>query len=113
MKKLLAGALIALLGLNASAVTVMGFVSCGTWVDYKEKNNKVGIIAAERWLTGYLSGFSVAQDIDVLVDADLKSLSLWMDNYCRANPLDSISDGGLALFLELAKKKGPTKPQKP
>ena len=36
---------------------------------------------------------------------------LWMDNYCRANPLKNVSDGASDLFLELQNKSA-TKPAK-
>lgn len=33
-----------------------------------------------------------------------KQAFLWMDNYCKANPLNSVADGGMDLILELAEK---------
>lgn len=105
MKKWIVGGLIALAGANALAVTIRGSPSCGNWIDYKNKGDKLGTIVNERWLVGFLSGMAISEQLDVLPGTDNDSLSLWMDNYCRANPLESVFAGGELLFWELAKKK--------
>lgn len=58
------------------------------------------------WLVGFLSGIAVAKNSDFIKGTDGESILLWMDNYCRSNPLKGISDGGGALFYELKKQKG-------
>jgi hypothetical protein len=60
----------------------------------------------EMWLLGYLSSFAFTSDKDFLRDTDNASISLWADNYCKANPLNDLHDAGLALALELMKRKG-------
>ncbi|MDM0117529.1 hypothetical protein QTI66_36050 [Variovorax sp. J22R133] len=30
---------------------------------------------------------------------------LWMDNYCKANPLKGVADGAADLFIEVQQKK--------
>ena len=62
------------------------------------------------WLMGYISGLSMELNatilkVDVLKDTDAESLFLWMDNYCKTNPLNTLSDGELELFVELIKRK--------
>lgn len=50
---------------------------------------------------GFLAGRSSIQSKDTLLDVDIESVSAWMDNYCSANPLDTIITGALALEKEL------------
>jgi hypothetical protein len=80
-------------------VTIMGQPSCGEWVAQKKLqwNN----IRNQSWLAGYLSGLSVAYNADVLKRPDLESLALWMENFCKANPLVPVSTGGTILFEDL------------
>lgn len=60
---------------------------------------------------GYLSGLNMmwaskrlqpSDPLDQLSSA--KQAYLWMDNYCKAKPLNNLSDGGLELFYELVEK---------
>jgi hypothetical protein len=36
--------------------------------------------------------------------SSLDQMILWMDNYCKNNPLNSAAMGAVDLFLELSKK---------
>lgn len=99
-KTLLVGLLLGAL-LNAQSQTIRGARSCGKWVT--ERNGIEG--QSTTWLVGFLSGMAAASSKDVLNGTDNPSLFLWMDNYCKANPLMDIDDGGNALFIALAKKK--------
>jgi hypothetical protein len=38
---------------------------------------------------------------DVLVGTNFDGLMAWIDNYCRANPLDLVGTAALKLFDEL------------
>jgi hypothetical protein len=87
-----------------AAVTVRGKRSCGEWVKNRQAKNWPGT-ADEAWLVGFLSGLSAATDKDVLKDADNPSLFLWMDNYCKSNPLMTVTDGAANLYYELLKPK--------
>ncbi|MEJ8825624.1 hypothetical protein WKW80_26955 [Variovorax humicola] len=100
----------ALLNFHASAeVTVMGFSSCGQWVKQRAveqgTRERFVTLTMEMWLIGYLSGLSVGTDIEVLRGRESQSLLLWVDNYCKANPLDDTSIAGHALFNALKKLK--------
>lgn len=53
---------------------------------------------------GYLSGLAMQSDKDVLAGLDAPSLYLWVTNYCKANPLETTTNAGYILFLELSKK---------
>ena len=41
--------------------------------------------------------------LDALNSAD--QAYLWMDNWCKANPLKKVSEGAVSLFIELMDKK--------
>jgi hypothetical protein len=91
---------------SASAVSIRGPASCGRWVKDRAEPNKPNVREEfdKTWLLGFLSGLTAASNIDVLKDPDVESLYLWMDNYCKAHPLDGVDDGAGKLFDELAKR---------
>lgn len=79
-----------------------GSYDCGQWFVKKEP--------AKAWLLGYLSGMNAMLANDKIKYDPLDKLNsaeqafLWMDNYCKTNPLKSVFDGGVELLLELQKK---------
>jgi hypothetical protein len=105
MKKIrsisLAALLLACLS-NGYAYTVIGKYDCGEW--FTKRPSKA-------WLLGFLSGMNSARADDKTGSDPLGKLGsgdqafLWMDNYCKANPLKSIVDGGMELFIELQMKQ--------
>ena len=64
------------------------------------------MVTQEAWLMGYISGKAMSIGVDVLKQNELPSLSLWVDNYCKTNPLDDSSDAGEMLFFELKRRTG-------
>ena len=95
------------------AVNVRGSISCGIWVEERQKEARgeyVGSLVNRAWLIGFLSGQAVESDkefwgkqnVNIL---DVESVFLWMDNYCRANPLKGVGDGADTLFTERTKGK--------
>ncbi len=84
--------------------TVFGAPDCGKLVSDNNTNRKA-------WMLGYLSGLNVAHEIEGLKPKDpLNNLSsaeqafLWVENYCKANPLKSGLDAGWELLKELKRK---------
>jgi hypothetical protein len=81
---------------------IFGNYDCGQWFVIREP--------AKAWLLGYLSGINAMMANDKINYDPLKKLNsaeqafLWMDNYCKANPLSSVVDGASDLYLELQKK---------
>lgn len=81
--------------------TIFGDSDCGEWV-----SNKNG---SRAWLLGFLSGINSMQaNVKYKYDplGKLNSASqafLWMDNYCKANPLMYVHEGALILYGELQK----------
>lgn len=89
------------------AVEIRGASSCGAWVaDRNTEANGWAVLVRRGWLLGYLSAHAVITGEDILKGTDTRSIDLWMDNYCRQNPLKRIDDGGDALFDELKRNKG-------
>ena len=104
MKSKLITFFLCLLCLSASAEWVRGDPDCAMWTkpesNARELENKA-------WLIGFLSGANMAFSLD----ADRKPFNyfggittgqiyLWMDDYCRANPLSSAVYGVGELMLE-------------
>ena len=77
---------------------------CGKWIS--EDDDNASHFAYEAWLFGYLSGVAYAVNKDILKDTDRPSIELWMDNYCKANPLNKVYQGANDLYFELVKQKG-------
>jgi len=109
MKKLIAvivlGLMLTGVASTASAVAVFitGSTSCGVWVNSRTNNTAVQWMG---WFEGYLSGLSMGTKKSALEGTDNQSIFLWMDNYCRANPLKDVKAGGQVLFWELVEQKG-------
>ena len=87
-----------------SPVTKFGEPNCGEWIN--ERGNVNGA-----WLVGYLSGVNEAfhyhnkQSVNVLRSLHSADQAfLWMDKWCRDNPLDKVSLGAMILFGELAER---------
>lgn len=83
-------------------VVAIGTPDCGTWINNPHPSWKA-------WLVGYLSGINAAigkPNKDPLAKLSSGNQAIvWMDNYCRQNPLKQVSDGGTALYQELQNSK--------
>src|SRR2546425_748369 len=94
-------------GLAKPALAVLtrgaGSSGCGEWVEAR-RSGTAGTPASinmEGWLLGFLSGAAYSSGKDTLRNTDASSLFLWMDNYCKANPLKKVMDGAQELDFEL------------
>ena len=96
--RLAASVLALAIALPASAVQIRGDRSCGVWARDRDQSDKA-------WFMGYLSALAVYTDSDFLRGTDNESMYLWLDKYCRENPLKSISDGADQLAGELGKRR--------
>lgn len=88
---------------NAVPISARGAPSCGEWVKNRTEHNLYESVNIT-WLMGFLSGLAIGKDVNFLPDTDAKSLYLWIDNYCQANPLENVSLAGYLLSLELVKR---------
>jgi hypothetical protein len=90
---------------SSQTSTTFGSPDCGQWIAEKTPMRS-------GWLMGYLTGLNWLHDmvgnnpkdpLDALNSAD--QAYLWMDNWCKANPLKKVTTGGVELFIELMGKK--------
>ena len=67
----------------------LGTVSCGAWTTARHDKGAWGY---EQWVFGYLSGTAdnLGGAVDPLRGLDKQAVWSWMDNYCRAHPLEKI-----------------------
>jgi hypothetical protein len=84
-------------------VNVMGSPDCAEWA--QENKNKLNRTYDETWLSAYLSGLAIGSGTEFWKREEtmlsIEQVYLWIDNYCRANPLENVSDGAMTLFLEV------------
>lgn len=82
-----------------------GYTDCGLWMRARQQN---GAGQLESYAMGFLDGFSSGKDREFWA-ADGRVISrdavyLWLDNYCRSNPLNLLGTGLWKLFQERAKR---------
>lgn len=96
---------------SASPIAIYGeaTVSCGSFVESKQDETQRYIYLA--WLNGYLTAVNKYQSAvnnyngfrDIKTGRDSQALMLWLDNYCRENPLDNFFKAVLMLQHDLQK----------
>jgi len=86
------------------SIEIRGIVQCGDWVKARTTNSDLRI-AFYNSFVGYISGMAVGSNEDILSGTNNESLYLWMDNYCKNNPLSTIQEGVRhKLYFELLNK---------
>ena len=86
-----------------------GAESCAKWSQTREESDARGFVL---WVLGWLSGagyYDVARIYSYnksgeLVQTDSEAIAVWVDDYCRENPRDQVSDAAKALVKELAQR---------
>jgi hypothetical protein len=75
--------------------------SCGSWTQARQtRSPNIGLSA--QWVAGYLSGLNAENTgPDPLAGTDFDGLMAWIDNYCRANPLQLVASAADQLMAEL------------
>ncbi len=77
-----------------------GAISCGKYF-FENSQTKLAFFS---WAQGYMTGLLWAMEkSSVLIDKDPEALRLWIDNYCKANPLKSYHEAVKALIEFLVK----------
>ena len=82
--------------------TSIGSLSCGDYI----KDKRAGgcpFVAYRAWVGGYATACNMRtpDTANILGSTDVESVMLWLENYCRANPLNGIADGMGVLTIEL------------
>jgi len=89
-----------------------GLVSCGKYVEARQSNKAGEIYQLSAWIDGFLTAFTMfnpdAYSDFINSKKDAAALLLWLDNYCKENPLDNFHLAVQSLVEELnsPKKKG-------
>ena len=85
----------------------IGNNSCGDWTTAARENGWTRV-AYQAWLGGFVSGvnLNVSDRVGNLNEGtDVPGMTAWVDNYCAANPLDTVSSAAVALAVELIERK--------
>ena len=87
---------------NATTILGSGGASCVTWSGDRQRNESKSQLN-QAWVLGYVTGYNIhrsSQD-GTTKPMDSRTMMLWIDNYCDANPARDISDAAKALVEEL------------
>ena len=115
MKKLVLMVLLTLISLDVWgdwAIKGEGNFSCPDYVAAK-KINGAKLYSSISWAQGFISGVNyqaaLEQGADSFIAQDLPAVSIvsWLEDHCRANPQDYLSDAAEALIIALREKKKP------
>jgi hypothetical protein len=65
------------------------------------------------WLAGYFTAYNGLQrdTYDIRGGTDMPSVMLWLENYCKSNPLDDLSVAANALIVKLHPNRLRTTPK--
>jgi hypothetical protein len=77
-----------------------GNSSCGTWTAERAHPDQPLPLLLTSWVVGFLSGIGwVGQDGDnPLHGVDAEGVWAWVDNYCKAHPIDTIAKGASQFY---------------
>jgi hypothetical protein len=85
---------------EAGSASLMGagLAPCGKWTEERRHSPAHEYI---NWIFGFLSGVGYAgpSEVDPLRGVDSPGLKAWVDNYCRAHPLERIVDAAKTFTL--------------
>jgi hypothetical protein len=79
-----------------------GNISCGSMVAAYEKDD-LGRVVHTTWVSGYLTAINEKAHIgkDITNGSDVEAWSMWIYNYCKSNPLDTLHKATTKLVDEL------------
>lgn len=99
----------AALGGDATGYSIQGGHSCGAFIAGLQKDS-IGKTADSAWMAGFITGynFGTPDTYDILGNTDFLSARLWMENYCKQNPLSNLSEGMDRLTVELYPRRHKT-----
>lgn len=81
-----------------------GHDSCGDWTSHrKNRDNQI----LEGWVLGYVTAANMYGDNDGLLGTGSGATGMlaWVDQYCAANPLDSVLTASSKLIIELKRRR--------
>ncbi len=88
---------------DAAIVLGPGSASCVTWNGDRRRNESHSQLN-QAWVLGFVTAYNLyrpASQDGSLKPMDSRSMMVWIDNYCDANPLKDIFDAAQALIEDL------------
>ncbi|WP_019447000.1 hypothetical protein [Cupriavidus sp. BIS7] len=101
--------------LASQAFTIRGQPDCGEWVTARQntQRNTFASLRNETWVIGYMSGIVMGAGEKIAGDPMGKysneQIYLYVDNFCRANPLKRAGDAVIELIVNDAVEAGKQK----
>jgi hypothetical protein len=93
-------------GGKLTALTYGGGDSCGAWTEGREHDSQRSQLM-KMWLLGFISGANINPERpEIFRDVDPPAIWVWVDNYCRAHPLELVTEAAVALVEELLSRAG-------
>jgi len=92
------------------AVKGEGNFSCPDYVAAK-RSNTAKLYSSVTWVQGFISGLNyqaaLEEGADSFVGQEFPATSIvsWLENYCREQPQDDLSDAAEALVVELKERQ--------
>lgn len=86
----------------------VGTQGCGKYVaatDQAKRGDSQAVYQYLAWMAGFVSHASLLDGVEYFEGSDTDSVQLWLENYCRAHPLEPFSTSVMHLMLELSKKQ--------
>jgi len=86
-------------------VLSMGNKSCGEF-SANFRGNGIEKLGNSIWVAGYMTAFNeyIAKQSNIAAGTDPEAWNLWINNYCNANPLESLSTATSELVAELSRR---------
>jgi hypothetical protein len=72
-----------------------GTASCGAWTAFRREGSmSARALSSEQWVLGFIDGIAEASGgaLDPLSGVEAENVWEWIDTYCQANPLKSITE---------------------
>ena len=91
---------------GAGKHTTLGARSCGQWLEAAKEDGLLRVVL-KSWVSGYVTAVNtwIEGKNDWLEGIDIPSAMLWIDKYCKENPLSNGSDAMWYLLRELGVKR--------
>lgn len=88
---------------SAGAIQGAGAIPCSKWVEDRASGDHNMTLA---WVMGFMSSYNhyineSGKKNGVFWENNYNSIALWMDNYCRRNPLETVYSGSYMLIEEM------------
>ena len=83
-----------------------GHQSCGRYIEIRKVRGWERT-ARFYWVAGYITAYNgwIPDTYSIAGSSDIESIMLWLDNYCGANPVNSITVAMEHLIAELRPKR--------